>query len=93
MKTQYSWPATTVTYMAHMITPIDTPYHKDRNYTIKRMATCTICKNKCKCIVTENNENIIYYCDTCYAHELARSVPPMKFRRPKRKFYVKQSIR
>lgn len=78
-----------ISYYAEMEI-IDSPYHKDRNYTIKRMATCTICKNKCKCIVTENNESIIYYCDTCYAEELARSVHLKKFRRPKRtRIYVK----
>lgn len=89
----YNWP---IQKQAEMEFVNDTPYRKDkrREYTIKRMATCTICKNQCKCIVTENNEKIIYYCDTCYAEELARSVHLKKFRRPKRtRIYVKQSIR
>lgn len=90
----YNYPISNILHYANMATPTDSPYYKDKRIEIKRMATCSICKYKELCTVTENNGIIIYYCDTCYARELTRSVSPMNFSRPKRtRIYVKQSIR
>lgn len=90
---KFNYQASDILYYAEMAITTS-PYKRVKRTEIKRMAVCTICKCKKLCTVTENNERIIYYCDTCYACELARSVPPMNFSRPRRtRIYAKQSIR